>query len=353
MSGPEATPGRLRSLVILIAVVLVLGFLVFHHFLLIFAVAGPIAMFLAPVHRTLTRWLGGRRAAAAALLVLVSTGTLLLPVLGSATLLTRQAVDFFEWARPRLQPEALQTVWTQTIPARYPWLRAWFDFDEKEWAGVVSEGLSGGVTTLNQVAQGAVARVTTAFFDLGLFLLLLFFLLRDGPTLRHEIGQLSPLSTTQEDHIIDHLQRTVSGVLRAMVMVPLAQGVVAFPAFIIFGVPAPLLWSVVVVLAALVPILGSPLGWLPAVAYLYATGETWQWVGLLIYGAVIISGIDNLVKPYLLRDVAQIHPLLGFLSILGGVMSFGPLGVLVGPVILSLVLSALKIYKLDVLRVEA
>jgi len=76
-------------------------------------------------------------------------------------------------------------------------------------------------------------------------------------------------------------------------------------------------------------------------------------MAMLAYGLLVISGIDNLIKPLLLRGTAQIHPLLGFLSILGGVLAFGPLGFLVGPVILSLVLSALRLYRLDLLRASS
>jgi len=179
---------------------------------------------------------------------------------------------------------------------------------------------------------------------------MLFFLLRDGPRLRDEIRGVSPLSERQESLILDHLARTVKGVLQAMVVVPLAQGVLALGGFLLFGVPVPLLWSLMVVLAALIPLVGSPLGWVPACLYLFWNGETWQWVGMTLYGVLLISTIDNFAKPILLRDTAQIHPLLGFLSILGGVFAFGPLGFLVGPVILSLVLSALRIYRLDILR---
>lgn len=103
-------------------------------------------------------------------------------------------------------------------------------------------------------------------------------------------------------------------------------------------------------LAAMVPILGSPLGWVPAVVWLFATGSTFQWVGMLVFGVVVVSGLDNIVKPMLLEGTAQIHPLLGFLSILGGVLAFGVFGFLIGPVILSLVISGIRIYRSDVLR---
>jgi predicted PurR-regulated permease PerM len=106
-------------------------------------------------------------------------------------------------------------------------------------------------------------------------------------------------------------------------------------------------------LAATVPLLGSPLGWVPAVVYLFLQGREGPAIGLLLYCLVIVSGSDNVVKPLLLRGSANIHPLLGFLSILGGVLAFGLPGFLIGPVVLSLVLSAIRIYRLDVLRAGA
>jgi predicted PurR-regulated permease PerM len=119
----------------------------------------------------------------------------------------------------------------------------------------------------------------------------------------------------------------------------------------LFGVPSPFVWGTAVILAATVPVLGSPLGWLPACAYLLVQGRTGAALGLLAYCTVVVSGIDNVIKPLLLRGSARIHPLLGFLSIVGGVLAFGIFGFLIGPVVLSLVLSAIRIYRLDVLRV--
>jgi len=197
----------------------------------------------------------------------------------------------------------------------------------------------------NTFLQQALAGVTEALFELLLFVMMLFFLLKDGRGLRREVEAISPFSAAQEAAIAEHLLLTVQGVFKAMILVPIVQGVVAAPGLAFFGVPSPLFWSVLVFLAALVPLLGSALGWVPAVIYLFLNGENWQWIGMLIYGTVLISGIDNIVKPLVLGGAARIHPLTAFLAILGGLLSFGPLGFLIGPVILSLVLSAIRIYR--------
>ncbi len=92
---------------------------------------------------------------------------------------------------------------------------------------------------------------------------------------------------------------------------------------------------------------------MPACVYLALQGATGPAIGLLVYSIVVVSGSDNVIKPMLLRGSARIHPLMGFLSIIGGVLAFGVFGFLIGPVVLSLVLSAIRIYRLDVLRVAA
>jgi predicted PurR-regulated permease PerM len=308
---------------------------------------------LAPAQRRLTRLLRGRSGLAAALLVFVTVMMILVPVIGSVTILGQQAVGFYDWAKPHLQPEALRLLWNETLPRRLPWLRIWLGEDEAAFSQFASLLLSRALGVANGLVQGMLGGLTTALFDLLLFTLLLFFLLRDGGRLRAEISRISPLSATQEQEIFDRLEKTVKGVLQAMVLVPVVQGLVALPGFLLFGLPSPVLWSVMVVLAAFVPVLGSPLVWVPAAIYMYFTGSTWQFVGILLYGLLVISGIDNLVKPLILREAAQIHPLLGFLAILGGLLSFGPLGILVGPVILSLVLSAIRIYRMDILGLRA
>jgi predicted PurR-regulated permease PerM len=333
-----------------LVLILVLAFWVFRPFLLTFTVAASVALLLAPVQHRLGQALGRRSGLAASVLVLITTAAILVPVLTSFFVLGTQAVAFFAWVTPHLQPEALEKVLKETLPERIPVLRQWLERGQGQLMPLVSLALSQLASTASGLVQNLVAGFTAAAFELALFLFMLFFLLRDGGQLRAELRQVSPFSLAQEAEIFDHLGKTVKGVLQAMLVVPLAQGFLASLGFWLFGVPSPVPWGVAVILAAMVPIVGSPLGWVPACAYLYLYGATWQWMGMLLFGVVVISGIDNVIKPLLLQGAADIHPMLGFLSILGGVFAFGFFGFMVGPVILSLVLSAFRIYRLDVLR---
>jgi predicted PurR-regulated permease PerM len=335
-------------------VVLFLAFHVFRPFLLASAVAGCVALLLAPLQRHLSRALRGHSSLAAGLIVAVTTLAILVPVGVSLVVLGQRALAFFAWLGPRLQSFELERLWRETLPARFPGLGEWTRQVEGQLAPLISNALNQAVAAATGALQRTVAGFAVAVFDLLLFLLLLFFLLRDGGRLRAALRPISPFNDAQEAIIFDHLGRTVKGALQSLLVVPLAQGTVAVPAFVLFGVPEPVTWAVAVGLAAMVPLLGAPLGWVPAVAWLFYSGApAWQWLGMLVYGTAVISGIDNLIKPLLLKGTARIHPLLGFLSILGGLFAFGAFGFLVGPVILSLLLSALRIYRLDLLRAPA
>jgi predicted PurR-regulated permease PerM len=341
----------LTPLLLALAIILILAFYIFRPFLLVFSVAACVALLLSPVHRRLTSLLRGRATLSAAALVSATTVVILVPVLTSLFLLARQAAIFLDWVRaqPLVGPEELQRFWAE-LPQRYPGLRSWIAYVQAQVTPVLAGGLAQLAGGANGLLQNVLGRVTHAVVDLALFLLMLFFLLRDGGKLKAELRPISPFSDEQERQIFDHLEHTIEGALQAVVVVPVVQGILAGIGFMIFGVPSPFLWGTAVILAATVPVVGSPLGWVPACVYLFVKGAMGPGVGLLVFCTVVVSGSDNVVKPLLLRGSARIHPLLGFLSILGGVLAFGVFGFLIGPVILSLVLSAIRIYRLDVLR---
>jgi predicted PurR-regulated permease PerM len=348
---PRTSWRRQAPLYLVLLLVLLLALAVFHYFLLTFSVAGSLALMLAPMQRHLTRRFRGRSWLAAGLLTVLVTVVIAVPVLAFGTLLAQQAMSFVDWVRPWLDPGAFEKLWREDLPRRYPLVMAWLRQSTDEGGmPAASNALARIVAEVNRFAQWLLTGLLAGLVDLGIFLMMLFFMLRDGAAFREAVRGISPLNRGQETELMDHLTNTVKGVLQSMVVVPLAQGLVALLGFLAFGVPAPVLWSVMVVLASMIPILGSPLAWVPAGLYLLTQGREAAALGLLAYGSLVISGIDNVIKPLILKGAARIHSMLGFLSILGGLYAFGPKGLIVGPVVLSLVLSAYRIYRYDVLR---
>jgi len=343
------------SFLVVLCFILFLTFLVFRHFLVTVAVSASVAALLGPIYDRLTKALRGRRSASAALMVGMTAIVILLPLSVYAVLLKNQAVAFYDWVRPHLEPEALQRLWTEELPVRYPWFESFkerlelTDLDQERLMEMVAPTLRELASGANRIAQGAVAGLTSALLYLVLFLLTLFFVLRDGEALGAELRGIAPVSTAQAEEIYDRLTRTVKAVLYSMVVVPVAQGLLAMIGFKIFGLPSPLFWGTMLIFAAVIPGIGSPLVWLPAAVYLLLTAPLWQGIGMLLYGTLVISTSDNIIKPMVLHETARIHPLLAFFSILGGILSFGVIGFLVGPVILSLMLSAIRIYRIDIL----
>jgi predicted PurR-regulated permease PerM len=334
-------------LVAYLVVVAALALVVCRYFLLTFTVAAAVALLLAPYQDRLARRLGGRQGLAAALVVLVCAFAVVLPLLVYGALLTHQALGVIEWARPQLEPEALDRLWRETLPARYPLLMRWLA--RAQGAGA-PELLSRALALANEFGRDLLVVAVETATDVSIFLMLLFFLLRDGSQLRDVVRGVSPLTRGQETEMVDHLTRTTKGVLLAMVLVPLVQGLVALPAFWALGLPAPLVWSMMTILAALVPFVGTPLVWVPAGLFLLLTGSTGRGFGMLLYGAIVIASVDNLLKPLILKGAAEVHTMLAFLFAFGGLLAFGAKGLVAGPVILSLVISAYRVYRYDVLR---
>jgi len=341
------------SLIVSLAIVLWLAVMVFRYFLVILTVGGAVAMLLAPLNERLVTACRGRRTPAAALLVIATILIILIPLLAGATMIGSEAASLLLRIQPTLDPEALEELWSETLPTRYPWIsnvKQWLQLDQTRIAEMISPALSRIASIATRVIQGTLAGLAQLLAQVVLFLFVLFFLLRDGPALTDALRSISPLAPDSEREAYEHLVRTIKGVLQSMVLVPLAQGLLAIIGFVIFGLPSPLFWGAMLIFAAIIPGIGSPLVWLPAGIYLISTGEAGRGVGVLIYGALVVSSIDNVLKPIILRGAARIHPLLGFLSIIGGILSFGILGFLIGPIILSLLLSGFRIYRMDLLN---
>ena len=349
---PEYWPGpagmmRTTILVIILLVVVWLSFLIFSPFLLAFATAAPIALLLFPTQERLAAGMGGRRSLAAMLLVIWIALLVAIPLAAVLSLVGSQAVTFFSWVGPQLAPDRVQHFLTVTLPARIPWFGAAWDALEPYLAPAVSNLLGQLSAWVQFLIQRLATGVGSFAIELFIFFLFFFFLLRDGRAFLSLLRSLSPLSPEQEARVIEHLAATTKGALLGILVVPIAQGALATIGYWLFGVPNALLWGAITVIACLIPLLGAPVAWIPITIFVFFTEPAWKGIALLVYGTFVISGIDNILKPMLLSGTARVHPLPGFLCVVGGTLAFGPAGLLVGPVVLSLAISALYIYRTE------
>jgi predicted PurR-regulated permease PerM len=339
------TPRRSSLVFFLVAVALNLW--MFRYFLVTLATAASISVLLSSLFERLSAALRGRRSLAAGLATALIAVLILIPIASYGIILVRQAFEVYERVRPPLEPGALSDLWSRDLPERFPWLRSFQEyFGATSLDGAlarIAPVLSNLAAGVNQFVQSTLTGFTSAILYLILFLLAMFFLLRDGRRFAAEVFGLLPFSGPERDEMFQSVGRTVKGVLYSMVLVPVAQGLLAVLGFWIFGVPSPIFWGTMLIFAATIPGVGAPLVWLPAAIYIFLASSTFSGVGLLLYGTLVISLVDNLIKPLLLHGMAQIHTFLAFLSLVGGLLTFGPAGFLLGPVTFSLLQSMVKI----------
>lgn len=209
----------------------------------------------------------------------------------------------------------------------------------------VSDYLDGALSFLIDNFGGVFSRAVGFVFKAFIMLLALFYLFRDGKRFRSYIISLSPLTNEYDERILKRLEAAISSVVQGKLLIIFIQGILASVGFWLFGLSHPVLLGALVSLAALIPAVGVGLVFIPMALYSLATGGVGTAIGLLVFG-VALGAVDNLLGPVLYERGLQTHPLLILLSVLGGLALFGPVGFLVGPVTLSLLLALLDIYPL-------
>jgi len=189
------------------------------------------------------------------------------------------------------------------------------------------------------------SNVTAFVLDFFVMLVTFFYLLRDGDRIGKLLIEVSPLKTRDERHLYQTFQKVSGAIFFGTFVSALIQGVLGGLGFAFFGIGAPVLWGTLMGFLALFPLLGPFLIFLPAAIYLYATGPLAAMLVFLIYNILIVSGIDNLIKPKLIGDKINIHPLLILISILGGLKIFGLMGLIYGPLIVAILITVIHLYR--------
>jgi predicted PurR-regulated permease PerM len=172
-----------------------------------------------------------------------------------------------------------------------------------------------------------------------------FYSLRDGEKAVEYVKSMAPFEKDVQEKFFKKFEEVTYSVLYGQVVVGIIQGVLAGIGFFIFGVPNAILLTLIAIIAGIIPFLGAWLVWVPVDIYLFLGGNTTSGIWLLIYGSTIVSLLDNLLRPILISRKTQINSAIIIVGMIGGLMGYGILGLIIGPLVLAYVLLVLELYR--------
>ena len=209
----------------------------------------------------------------------------------------------------------------------------------------LGDKISSLISSLSSNVAQIFSSTLSAIFSFILILLIIFYSLKDGAEFKEEVIKFSPLGDQDNKKILHGLQKAINAVIRGYLLIALAQGFLMGVGLWIFGVPNAALWGVIAAITSMVPTIGTSLVSVPSIIFLYATGHTTSAVGLLVWAAFFVGTIDNFLSPFVVGGGANLPPFMILFAVLGGVSLLGPVGLLIGPLAVSLLYTLISIYK--------
>jgi predicted PurR-regulated permease PerM len=338
-----------------LAILTYAAYLIFAPFLSAIAWALILTIMLAPVQRRLGRWIrwpSARAAVTSLLAILLVVG----PLAGLATVLVRELIDGLQYIQAHAGDiRDLDPSNWMAVAAVSGWLESWFgepryqDLLQTQDLGsrVVSAAQALSQWLLNQ-SSAIVGNVARFSFTAVVTWLCLFYFLRDGDRGLKAATELLPYPDDLKHEMLERLNGVVVSSVYGGLIVALVQGALGALAFAVLGIPSPVMWGTVMAVLSFLPVVGASLVWAPTAVVLAIQGRVGAAIGLAIWGALAVGLVDNLLRPMLISGRTQMHPLLTFLAVLGGIQAFGLLGLFLGPVLVALVTGVLDVYRATV-----
>jgi predicted PurR-regulated permease PerM len=317
--------------------VLGLTFWLFLPFFATLAVAATLAVVIQPLHKRFIRLLRGRETAASFLSLFVIGVLILIPLTFVGTQVFFEAQGVYEQV-----PDNGETLTNnvtdfleRTLARFVPQLT--IDID-----AYIGQAMRFAATKLGPFFAGTAQTILNFFLGT----IALYYFLKDGPKFVRSVIRLSPLPDTDDKEVLGRLEIAINSIIRGTLIIAMAQGFMTGIGLAIFGVPSPTLWGSMAAIGAVVPGIGTSIVIVPAVIYLFVSQQTVAAIGLLIWGIIAVGLIDNFLGPILVGRGIKIHPLFVLFGVLGGLSFFGPVGFLLGPLVLSLLFALLDIYRI-------
>ena len=321
---------------------------IFESFLGPIAWSIILALVFYPTYRHALRLTGGRRGLAAGLITTAVFLLVAIPMGLLSGVLAREGAALFAAATQFFENGGVTrvTAWlTDSAPGHLvgrfaPQLNSL----QIDLTSLVQSSVTTAGNTLVGYMGGIAKNVATGLIDLFIVLFTLFFLFRDGDRMYEGLRALIPMEPGDKDAILTRMQEMLEAVVRGMVITAALQGVLTGVGLVIAGVPYAAFLAVLSGFAALLPF-GTFLVWVSCAIYLFAVGSIGSGIFLTLWGGLVISSVDNFVRPIVIGGRAQISTLLLFFGMVGGLEAYGFLGLFVGPALIATLAAFIEIYR--------
>ena len=320
-------------------------YLVIRPFVLSIFLALVFTSILYPTHERLTRLVGDRVTLSSLLMVLGVLVVVAIPVSVVALLVYSEAVAGYSAALeavPRLA-ERLNEVsaadWIRRLPLVGGYIGGYVEeLGSLELSTIVRNAIGAGSNFVITATQRSFVSAAAAFANLALVLFLMFFLFAGGKRLVARIYDVVPIPNRELRQIAEETRRTAAATLISTFLIGLIEGAYGAILFLVFGLPSPFLWGIVIMVLSMIPLVGTNLVLVPAGIVLIATGRLFAGMLMILLGLGGVALTQNVIKPKLLGDRSGLHPALALLATLGGIAWLGLIGFLVGPLLAALFL---------------
>ncbi|HVK58341.1 MAG TPA: AI-2E family transporter [Candidatus Kapabacteria bacterium] len=291
-------------------------------------------------------WMKGRSSLAALATVIVIVVIVIVPLIVLITSLVAEASTVYESIQ---KGDINFSQYLQRILDSMPgWATELFDRLGLSNLRAVRERFSSGISEASKVVAVQAIQIGqntfTFFLNVFVMLYLLFFLLRDGKQIYERIRNALPLRNEHQRSLFNKFTVVIRATIKGNLVVAVLQGGLGGLIFWLLGIQGALMWAALMTILSLLPAVGAAVIWLPVAIYLLASGEVWRGVILMVYGVVVISLVDNLVRPILVGKDTRMPDYLVLISTLGGISVFGVNGFVLGPVVAAMFLAVWDIF---------
>jgi predicted PurR-regulated permease PerM len=314
-----------------------------RSFLMAIFLAGLFTALVYPIYKRLERLFKGRRSLASLTTLLLVIFFILLPMAGLMGIVTAQAIKVGQTVTPWVQKQIAEP------DAFFSFLKSLPFFDQiapyRDLIFQKAGEMVGGISAFLIQSLSSGAKGTMNFlFSTFVLLYTMYFFLMDGYQLINKILYYLPLEDADEQRLLARFTSVAQATLKGTAVIGVLQGGLAGVAFAVVGIPSPAFWGLIMILLSILPGIGTALVWVPAAGILAASGHTAKALGLALFCGAAVGSLDNLLRPRLVGKDTQMHELLIFFGTLGGILMFGVVGFIIGPIIAALFITVWDIY---------